>query len=493
MVAGDLVNTASRLEAAAEPGTVLVNEATQLATSEAISYEPAGELSLKGKTEPVTVWRPLHVVAMRGGAGRVSGLEAPFVARVAELQLLKDLFLATGRDDRAHLVSVQGIPGIGKSRLVWEFEKYLDGLADLFYWHQGRSPAYGEGITFWALGEMVRRRAGIAETDDHFFTTLQLDAIVDEFVPEEDRRWISTALQVLLGVSDSGIERDELFAAWRAFFQHLSTQAPAVMVFEDLQWADHGTLDFIESMLEWSRGYPIFIVTLARPELLDRRENWGAGQRGFTTLHLEALSPTEIEELLEGLAPGLAVELKHQIRDRSEGVPLYAVETVRMLIGQGHLVEEAEKYRLAGGIPELAIPETLHALVAARLDTLDPDDRQLLQKASVLGQSFTIKALADLAGLSPGDVEQRLEPLVRREILSIEADPRSPERGQYQFVQSVIREVAYSSLGRTERSALHIQVAQLLEELADEELAGAIASHYVDAYEAQWRRWVEGG
>lgn len=280
------------------------------------------------------------------------------------------------------------------------------------------------------------------------------------------------------------MDRDELFAAWRSFFQHLAVDQPIIMVFEDLQWADHGTIDFIESLLEWSRNYPVFVVTLARPELLDRRENWGAGSRGFTGLHLDSLSPAEIEELLDGLVPGLPEQLTTQIVERSEGVPLYAVETVRMLLGQGLLVDTGSGFELEGELAELAVPETLHALVAARLDTLDAEDRQLLQKASVLGQTFTVKALADLAELSPGDLEERLEPMVRREILSIEADPRSPERGQYQFVQSVIKEVAYSGLAKAEKSALHVRVAELMTEIGDEELAGVIASHYMDAYQA---------
>lgn len=484
MVAGDLVNTASRLETSAEPGTVLVDDATCLATNEAISYEDRGELALKGKTESVSVWRPLSVMGKRGGEGKAAGLEAPFVGRVAEFQLLRDLFKASVRDRRSHVVSIQGIPGIGKSRLVWELEKHLDGLADSFFWHQGRAPAYGEGVTFWALGEMVRRRAGIVESDAEDVTLARLAEAVDEFIPQDDREWVCDALGALLGVGESRMERDELFAAWRAFFQHLSSQQPCVMVFEDLQWADHGTIDFIESLLEWSKDYPILIITLARPELLDRRPNWGAGQRGFTGIYVEPLHSDEMSQLLDGLVPDLPPNLKSAILDRSEGVPLYAVETVRMLIGQGHLVKGGTGYRMEGDLPELAVPETLHALVAARLDTLDGEDRHLLQIASVLGQTFTAKALADLTDLGPGEVEARLEPLIRREILAIETDPRSPERGQYRFVQSVIKEVAYAGLSRTEKSSLHLQVAELMMELGDDELAGVIASHYVDAYHA---------
>jgi predicted ATPase len=485
LFAGDIVNTASRLEAAAPPGGVLVDQVTYQAADGAISFRSADELQLKGKSGSVAVWRPLHVVAMVGGAGRAEGLEPPFVGRAAEMQLLKDLFRSTARDGRAHLVSIQGIPGIGKSRLVWEFQKHLDGLVETVFWHQGRSPSYGEGITFWALGEMVRQRAGIAEIDDPIATDTRLTEILDEFIPSEDRRWVEPALRVLLGLDAESRDRDELFSAWRTFFERIAERSPTVLVFEDLQWADEGLLDFVESLLEWSRDHAIFLVTLARPELFDRRPAWGAGQRGFTTLHLEPLSRAAMEELLEGLVPGLPESLSEKILARADGVPLYAVETVRMLIGHGSLKSTHDGYRLTETPVELAVPESLHALVAARLDGLDPDDRRLLQDASVLGQSFTAKALAAITVLSPGEIEERLNPLVRREILTLERDPRSPERGQYRFVQSVIREVAYSTLGRSDRSRLHPEVARYLQALGDEELAGAIASHYVEAFEAE--------
>ena len=227
MVAGDLVNSASRLQAVAPPGTVLVGESTYRASSRAIAFVEAGDQVLRGKKAPVPAWQALRVVAKRGGQGRAEGLEAPFVGREDELRLLKDFFHATSRERRARLVSVTGQAGIGKSRLGWEFLKYLDGVLETVYWHSGRSPAYGEGITFWALGEMVRRRAGLAEGDDEATTREGIRASLVEFVPDEtERRWIEPALVFLLGYGEAPAGgREELFAAWRTFFERIATRA----------------------------------------------------------------------------------------------------------------------------------------------------------------------------------------------------------------------------------------------------------------------------
>ncbi|MGZ6313074.1 MAG: AAA family ATPase, partial [Candidatus Limnocylindrales bacterium] len=307
LVAGDLVNTASRLQSAAPPGTVLVGEVTERAASKAIVFEAAGEQLLKGKAAPVSAWRAVRVVAEVGGRNRTDGLEPPFVGRADELRLLKDALSAAGRDRRTRLVSITGPGGIGKSRLAWEFEKYADGLVEPVYWHRGRSPAYGDGITFWALGEMVRRRAGLAETDDEETTRARVAATVGEFVPlAEDRRWVEPALLTLLGLEAAPVGgRDVLFAAWRIFFERVAARGTSVLLFEDLQWADSGLLDFIEHVLEWSKGVPLVVVTLARPELFERRPGWGADRRNATAMALEALPDPAMRELLGGLVPGL--------------------------------------------------------------------------------------------------------------------------------------------------------------------------------------------
>ena len=486
MVAGDLVNTASRLQSVAPPGAVLVSEPTMHAAQAAISFESVGQQELKGKAAPVTAFRAQRVVAQRGGQNRSESLEAPFVGRDEELRQLKDLLHATTRDQHVRLVSISGAAGIGKSRLTWELEKYVDGVVETVYWHRGRSPAYGEGITFWALGEMVRRRAQLAENDDEETTRGRVAATVAEFVTDPDERtWVEPALLTLLGVETAPAGgRDALFAAWRIFFERIAERDTTVLVFEDLQWADGGLLDFIEHLLEWSRNLPLLVVTLSRPELYDRRPGWGSGHRFVTAITLEPLPEQAMRDLLAGLVPGLPDTAAQVILRRADGIPLYAVETVRMLVSEGRLERSDDAYRVSGELGDLAVPETLRSLIASRLDALEPTDRGLMQDAAVLGQRFTLPALAAVAGEPVEALEPRLRNLVRREFLDLVIDPRSPERGQYGFVQSLIREVAYGTLARRDRRTRHLAAARYFESLGDDELAGALANHYLAAHQA---------
>jgi class 3 adenylate cyclase/predicted ATPase len=486
MIAGDLVNTASRIQALAEPGTVLVGEATRRATGETIVYADAGSHELKGKIGLVPVWQALRVVSGARGALKSTGLEAPFVGRDAELRRIKDLVHSSADERRPQLVSITGIAGIGKSRLAWEFYKYFDGIAQITYWHRGRCLSYGEGVTYWALADMVRMRARIAEDEEQSSALAKLAEVVEEHLPdEEERRFVEPRLRHLLGFEESTrFEREDLFAAWRLFFERLADVYPTVMVFEDMQWADASLLDFIEYLLEWSRTSPLFVVTLARPELQDRRPTWGAATRNFTSVYLEPLPEAAMEELLGGLVPGLPEALRRQILERAEGIPLYAVETVRMLLDRGALVQEESAYRPTGTIEALEVPETLHALIAARLDGLTAEERRVLQDGAVLGKSFTKDALAAVSGLAEPDLDPILLSLTRKELFGVQADPRSPEHGQYGFLQDLLRRVAYETLSRRDRKARHLAAAAHLEETPGEhEVVEVLASHYVDAYE----------
>jgi class 3 adenylate cyclase/tetratricopeptide (TPR) repeat protein len=486
MVAGDLVNTASRLQSVAPPGAILVSATTMNAASAAIAFEPAGDQELKGKSAPVEAYRAIRVVANRGGQMRSEQLEAPFVGREEELRQLKEQLHATTRDGRARLVSISGPAGIGKSRLTWEFEKYIDGVVETIYWHRGRSPAYGDGVTFWALGEMVRRRAELAESDDEATTRERIAATSQRWIVDADERaWVEGSLLALLGLEPPPAGgRDVLFAAWRVFFERIAEEGTTVLVFEDIQWADSGLLDFIDSLLEWSKNKPILVVTLARPDLYDRRPNWGAGHRLLTAMPLDPLPDESMRELLAGLVPGLPEQAVEAILRRADGIPLYAVETVRMLVSEGRVEAIDGVYRPTGDLGQLAVPETLRSLIASRLDSLDPADRSLLQDGSVLGQRFSMAALSAVSGLPSEEIEPRLHHLVKRELLDVEVDARSPERGQYGFVQSLIQEVAYGTLARRDRRTRHLAAARYFEAQGDDELAGVLASHYLAAREA---------
>ena len=318
---------------------------------------------------------------------------------------------------------------------------------------------------------------------------MRIAATVAEHVPDEvERRWIEPALLALLGVDAGRVPSDQLFAAWRTFFERLAATSPVVMVFEDFHHADSGLIDFVDHLLEWSRTLPIYVVTLSRPDLLEQRPAWGAGKRSFTSIFLEPLPPAAMRELLAGLVPGLPESAARAIVARADGIPLYAVETVRMLLAEGRLVPDGGVYRPVGDLTTLAVPETLAALIASRLDALPTDDRALVSDAAVLGQSFTPAGLAAVSGLDETELTARLRSLVSREILTLDTDPRSPERGQYAFVQALIREVAYNALAKRDRKVRHLAAARFFEGLGTDEVAGALAGHYL----AAWRSAPEG-
>ena len=499
MVAGDVVNTAARVQSVAEPGTVLVDESTRAATSQAISYAAAGEHLLKGKAEPVHLFAAAQVVAGSGGAMRFDGLEAAFTGRDRELRLVEELFHDTAEQSRTRLAVVSGMAGVGKSRLAWEFFKYLDGISAVSWWHIGRCLSYGDGVAFWALAEMIRMRLRVSEGDTDGDVVAKLRAGLDEFVDDEDeRRWLLPRLAVLLGVADrvdaqpADLEQETLFAGWRLFLERLAEQNPVVLVFEDLQHADDGLLAFVEHLLDWSSDTPLFMLAMTRPELLDEHPDWAIRRRNVTALHLEPLSDDVLGEMVDGLVAGLPDATRDALTSRAEGIPLFAIETIRMLIDRDVVVPRDGEYVLASPadeIVELDVPPTLQALVAARLDNLPDAERRLVKDVAALGQSFTpraARAVAAALGSVPADtVDALLDSLVRREVLSLHSDARSPESGQYSFVQKVMRTVAYDTLSRRDRKARHLAMAEHLVASHDaDDLASVVATHYLDAAEA---------
>ena len=496
MVAGDAVNTASRVQSVATAGQVWVDETTRLLTSSAISYLDVGSHQLKGKADPVPLWSVRAVVAAVGGAQRADGLEAPLVGREREMRLVKEAFHGVEESGRAGMLVVSADPGVGKSRVGWEFFKYVDGLRRQVAWHSGRCVAYGEGLAFYALAEAVRARLRALAADpsvdrddqDVLDPALLLDRGLARLpIGEDERSWLLPRLGVLLGVGSlGGFPREDLFAAWTVFLERVSGGDPVVLLIDDAQNADAGLLQFVEHLLTVAR-FPCFVLLLSRPGLLEGNPTLATNPRA-TIRHLEAMTDTDVAALLDGLVVGLPESLRDALVARSEGVPLFAVETVRSLIDRDLVVPRGGRYVLADpasvDVDAIGAPASLQALIAARLDALEPDQRHLVDRASVIGMSFTREELAELC--PDLDVDAILVVLVRLQIFTRLTSRLSAEFGQFQFVQSVVRQVAYSTLSRRDRRALHLLVARQTEAVEDAagEMAPVVAQHYLEAIEA---------
>jgi class 3 adenylate cyclase/tetratricopeptide (TPR) repeat protein len=490
MVAGDPVNTASRVQSIAAPGEVWVDETTKLLTSAAISYAEVGSHSLKGKAEPVALWSARAVVGASGGTRREDGLEAPFVGRDRELRLVRELFHGVGDNARAALLVVDGEPGLGKTRLGWEFFKYMDGLAQGTYWHQGRCLAYGEGIAYWALAEAVRLRlvrlAGRegGEDQDDDVAQLVADGLAVAVPDEEERAWLAPRVGALLGGGSIGtFAREELFTAWVTFFDRVSSGEEVVLLIDDAQHADDGLLAFVEYLLE-AATFPCLVLLLTRPGLIERRPTLATNRRA-TLLHLAPLEERDMTALVSGLVAGLPSDVRSALVQRAEGVPLYAVETVRSLIDRDLVVPRGGQYVLVDeadvDLSTIGAPASLQALVAARLDALQPGERTVVNQGSILGLSFTLDSVRELC---PGvDLDATVEELLRLQILTRDTNRLSADYGQLRFVQSVVRQVAYGTLSRHDRKAGHLAVARYLDEHFEgaTDIDAVIAQHYLDA------------
>jgi class 3 adenylate cyclase len=492
MVAGDAVNTAARVQSVAEPGQVLVDAATHRLAGGAVGFAEAGSHQLKGKTEPQELWRATRVLSWVGASQRMDGLEAPLTGRDAELRTIKDMFHATVDRQMARLVLVSGPAGVGKSRLGWEFEKYVDGLAAEVWWHRGRCLSYGEGVAFWALAEIVRQRLAIAQEDTADAAPIKLKDGLDRFVPDPGERvYAGVRLSRLLGVAfagdiGAGLSREELFAGWRLFFERLAAVQPLILLIEDAQYADAGLLDFLDYLIDWTRDLPVYVLVFARPELGQLRPGFGTG-RNRSTLTLDPLDAASMDMLVDALVPGMPPSVRSRITSQAQGIPLFAVETVRSLIDRDIVQPVEGVYRLTGAVGELVVPDSLHALLAARLDALDPGVRRLVNDAAVLGTSFPAEALIAVSGRDEATVRAALAELVRREVLSVSADPLSPERGSYRFSQEMLRQVAYDTLSRRDRKTRHLTVAAHLRAAFasdGEEVIDVVARHYLDALNA---------
>ncbi|MGH3150749.1 MAG: ATP-binding protein, partial [Streptosporangiaceae bacterium] len=407
----------------------------------------------------------------------------------AELRTVRELFHAAAERRVPRLVLMSGPAGVGKSRLGWEFEKYVDGLAADVWWHRGRCLSYGDGVAFWALAEIVRQRLGIAEEDPAEAAAGKLAEGLDRFVPDPaERAYAGVRLGRLLGVTVPGddgtvLSREELFAGWRLFFERLAAENPVVLLVEDAQHADSGLLDFLDYLVDWVRDLPIYVLVFARPELSQARPGFGAG-RNRSMLTLDPLDSASMDALVDALVPGMPGTARATLTGQAQGVPLFAVEVVRSLIDRDIVQPVDGVYRLTSDIGKLAVPDSLHALLAARLDALEEDVRRLVADAAVLGNTFPAEALIAVSGRDEPAVQAALAELVRREVFTVSADPLSPERGSYGFAQQMLRQVAYDTLSRRDRKARHLKVAAHLRAAFPgdgEQVADVIARHYLDA------------
>ena len=481
MASGDVVNTGARLQTAAPTNGVLVDETTYRATERAIEYEEATPVEAKGKSRPVEVWEAV-APRWRFGVDVEQGGPTELVGRSEELDLLTDALVRARRERASQLVTLVGVPGIGKSRLVYELGRVVDDDPELIYWRQGRSLPYGEGVTFWALAEMVKGHAGILETDAADEAEEKLRAVVSELIADPtDVDWALGHLRPLVGLGGEpeigGDRRAEVFAAWRKFFEALAERGPLVLVFEDLQWADDGLLDFVDHLVEWASGVPLLCVCTARPELLERRPDWGGGKRNATTISLSPLSETDTSRLVSLLFERavLPAEIQSLLLARAGGNPLYAEEYVRMLQDRG-----------LDRIEDTQLPESVQGIIAARLDALPGDEKDLLQDAAVMGKVVWVGALAQITGLPRWTVEERLHALERKEFVRREQHSSVAGETEYAFRHILVRDVSYGQIPRARRAGEHQAAAGWIESLTEgrrDENAELLAHHYLQALE----------
>jgi predicted ATPase/class 3 adenylate cyclase len=481
MASGDVVNTAARIQAGASVNGILVDETTYRATRDAIDYRGDSRLEAKGKSEPVPVWEVVEARA-RFGVDPAQHGGAELVGRRRELDLLRDALARVREEGEAQLVTLVGVPGIGKSRLVFELFSEIAQGSELTYWRQGRALPYGEGVTFWPLAEIVKAHAGILETDAAEEADEKLRRSVREALDDEaEAQWVLGHLRPLVGlVAGSelgGDRRGEAFAAWRRLFERLAEHRPLVLAIDDLQWADDAMLDFVDHLAEWASGVPLLLLCTARPELLDRRPGWGGGKLNSTLVALSPLSEEDTARLIAGLLERsvLPAETQRELLARAGGNPLYAEEYARMLHERGVVGRD-------GG--ELPLPESVQGVVAARLDVLPLEEKGLLQDAAVVGKIFWSGALAAIGTSSPTSVEERLHALERRDF--VRRGRRSSVAGEteYAFRHVLVRDVAYGQIPRGARATKHRLAAEWIASLSpdrSEDRAEMLAHHYLSA------------
>jgi class 3 adenylate cyclase/tetratricopeptide (TPR) repeat protein len=476
IVTGDAVNVAARLEGAAAPGEILLGADTFAMVRSAVSAKAVEPLSLKGKAEPVPAWRLTGVLDATGRHARP--LEAPLVGRQRPLRLLDEAFREAVEERICHLFTVLGVAGVGKSRLVDEF---IGALGDQAQVVTGRCLAYGHGITYWPVAEAIRDGAGIRETDSAEVSRERLSSVLAE-EPEAER--IVEIVAGILGLEAASPPPEQIFWAIRKTFERLARQRPLVLAFDDVQWGEPTFLDLVEHIADWTRDAPILLIALARSELIEKRPAWGGGKRWSTTVQLEPLSEGESDELLTSLLghAQLPAEVRSRVSGAAEGNPLFVEELLAKLIDDGFLTKGNGSWLASRDLRELTIPPTIQALLSARLDGLESEERTVIERASVEGNTFHRGAVIELA---PEPIKlrvtERLTALLRMELVRPDQASFAGEEA-YRFRHLLIRDAAYQALAKQTRSELHERFADWLEQIAADRVAeyGEIVAYHLE-------------
>ena len=486
MAAGDVTNTGFRIATAAPVNGILVDEPTYRATHQVIEFREADPVHAKGKALPQLAW---EVLAPRSGYGDIdlARPRLPFFGRREQLSALYAALDRAQETRRTQLVNVIGGAGIGKSRLVLELASELSARPEFFYWRQGRSLPYGEETPFWALAEIVKAHAGILRTDDPKTAEGKLRrAVRHALAGEDEAAWVEQRMRALIGLSADDHGRLEAFAAWRRFFEALAAQRTVILVFEDIHWADEGLLEFIDHLTAWATAAPLLILCTARPAIFERHPGWGTAHANSSVVTLTPLADDETVSIVAALlGEGVPETVERELLAHAEGNPLYAGEYARMLVDRGFLRRDDDGAWQIEPHQELPLPESIQAIIAARIDALPPEEKRLLQAAAVVGRVFWLGAAATLTGLPHYVIGERLERLERKGFLRRDRASTVGGEAQYSFHHVLVRDIAYGQVPRGTRAEDHTHAAEWLEALKIDraDLTELVAHHYQCALE----------
>ncbi len=493
MVTGDVVNTAARLQTIAGPGEILAADRTRRAVR-GFRFGERRDLALKGRSESVVA------SAVLGGSGEAAdvGLSGPMVGRDAELGLLRSMYERSAAERRPHVVTIYGDPGVGKSRLTHEFIRWAASQERAPLVVRGRCLPYGDGITYWPLSEILRSIADVSDTDT---PSVALDKIRSvgmtllKSAPDPERATAAIAFTTGLEDPDTPLSeeepkrvRDEMHAAWRTFFSALAADRPVVVVVEDIHWADPAMLDLLEELADRVEGGVSFVCP-SRPDLTSTRPGWGGGKRNYSAIALDPLGTRDADTLVRSLldVDGLPDSMFRQILDRAEGNPFFLEEIVRQLVDNRSVWLEGGRWRAAGDITQVEIPDTVQGVLAARIDLLDPPDRRVLQAAAVVGRIFWPGAVRQLLNGGGDRMPEALITLEERDLVRSRLSSALGDEPEYIFKHVLTRDVAYDTLPRRDRSAAHASIARWLEDTLGErarEFLELLSYHWFEAYRA---------